>query len=279
MRQGEVVGGGSILGGPEGGEGAGVPYRLDAAGGSAGDVTGGVVAAVPDLVGLQPRHGEGQPEDPGAGLAEDVLTGGQNEFEAVVGQQPVQPGTEGGAGEGEVADDAGADALHRQKVQQGVDALGGAARGGAVPVEGLQFFLRQGEGEALGGKDVPLEGQVVGFVEGDVAVGSAEALHLGLQGVDVIGQFPGRTAQGVGVGVSQHRLHAQLLVEIGLVDEGLAVVKEHHFRVIRGHGKFSFRGRQIVFSSAIIPVLVPVVKEKRGRLGRNLYGDYIFYKK
>ncbi|WP_130850370.1 hypothetical protein [Intestinimonas timonensis] len=42
MHQGEVVGGRSILGGPEGGEGAGVPYRLDAADWAVtlGDTTG-----------------------------------------------------------------------------------------------------------------------------------------------------------------------------------------------------------------------------------------------
>ena len=227
-----MVGGGGVLGGPEGGEGAGVPYRLDAAGGSAGDVTVRIVAAVPNLMGFQARHGEGQPEDPGAGLAKDVLAGSQDEFEVVVGQQPVQPCPESGAGEREVGDDAGAYASLRQKIQQREDALGGAARGGGVPVEGLQFLLRKGEGESLGGKDVPLEGKVVGLIEGDVAVGGAETLHLGLQGVDVVGQLLGGAAQRVGVGVGQHRLHPQLLVEIRLVDEGLAVVKEHHFRVI-----------------------------------------------
>ena len=230
-------------------------------------------------MGLQSRHGEGQPEDPGAGLAEDVFAGGQDELKAVAGQQPVQSGPEGGAGEGEVADDAGADAPRRQEVQKFRDALGGPARGGGVPVEGLQLLPRQGEGEALGGEDVPLEGQVVGLIEGDVAVGGAEALHLGLQGVHVVGQLPGGAAQGVGVGVSQHRLHAQLLVEIGLVDEGLAVVEEHHARTVRRHGKNSFPGGQHVCSSAIIPVSGTVVKEKPGHIGRNLHGDDIFYKK
>ena len=271
--------GGVSVRGPEEGAGAGVPHRLDTTGGGSVDVADGVVAAVPHLVGLQAGHGEGQTEDPRAGLAEDVLAGGQDEFKAMVGKEPVQPLPKGIAGEGEIADDAGADARRRQEVQQRADALGGAAGSGRIPVKQLQLRPRQGEGEPLGGKDIPLEGEVVGLVEGEVAVGGAEPLHLLFQSVDEVGQLPGCAAQGIGVGMGEHRRHAQLLVEIGLVDQRLAIVKEDHLGGLRSHGKFSFRGRQIVFSSAIIPVSVTVVKGKPLTVGRNLHGDYIFYKK